>query len=59
MEVGELAKLHLKKRDLQKKRDKMIQDEFKRRQKEKVNLDQSSVKKGHIEKTKYIEKKKF
>lgn len=54
-----MAKLHLKKRDLQKKRDKMIQDEFKRRQKEKVNLDQSSVKKGHIEKTKYIEKKKF
>jgi hypothetical protein len=37
----------------------MIQTEYKRRQKEKVNLDQSAVKKGYIEKTKMIAKKQF
>ena len=37
----------------------MIKAEIKKRQKEKVNLDQSSVKKGHIEKHKYIAKKTY
>lgn len=37
----------------------MIQTEYRRRQKEKVNLDQSAVKKGYIEKTKIIAKKQF
>ena len=37
----------------------MIKAEIKRKQKEKVNLDQSSIKKGYIEKFKIIAKKKY
>ena len=37
----------------------MVRDEFKKIQREKVNMDQSSVKKGYIEKHKIIAKKQF
>lgn len=59
MEVGELAKLHTKKHELKSKRDGLIQEEIKKKRREKVNLDQSAVKKGYIEKHKHIAKKKF
>lgn len=59
MEVAELVKAHAKKKALQKQRDTLIQQELKKKQKEKVNLDQSAVKKGYIEKHKIIAKKKF
>ncbi len=59
MEVGELVKLHNQKRNLLKQLDSLVREEAKRRQKEKVNLDQSAVKKGYIEKHKYIAKKKY
>jgi flagellar basal body rod protein FlgF len=59
MEVGELAKLHVKKQELKGKREGLIQAEIKKKRREKVNLDQSSVKKGYIEKHKYIAKKKL
>jgi hypothetical protein len=48
MQVGELAKLHAKKQELRSKRESLIQDELKKKRREKVNLDQSSVKKGYI-----------
>jgi flagellar basal body rod protein FlgF len=59
MQVGDLAIIHSKKLELKSKRDSLIHDEFKRKRREKVNLDQSSVKKGYIEKQKIIAKKKF
>jgi flagellar basal body rod protein FlgF len=58
MQVGELAKLHAKKQELRSKRESLIQEELKKKRREKVNLDQSSVKKGYIEKQKIIAKKK-
>ena len=59
MQVGELAKLHAKKQELRGKRESLIQEELKKKRREKVNLDQSSVKKGYIEKQKIIAKKKI
>ena len=59
MQVGELARLHAKKQELRGKRDSLIQEELKKKRREKVNLDQSSVKKGYIEKQKIIAKKLF
>lgn len=57
MEVQELAQLKIKKHNLQKRREVLIRNELKKRHKAKVNLDQSAVKQGRIEKTKYIAKK--
>ena len=59
MQVGELVKLHAKKQELRGKRESLIQEELKKKRREKVNLDQSSVKKGYIEKQKIIAKKKI
>ena len=59
MEVGELAKLHAKKQELRGKREGLVQEELRKKRREKVNLDQSAVKKGYIEKHKYIAKRKF
>jgi hypothetical protein len=59
MQVGELARLHAKKQELRGKRESLIHEEIKKKRREKVNLDQSSVKKGFIEKQKIIKKKTF
>ena len=59
MQIAELAELKNKKQHLQKKREEMVKAELKRRHRARVNLDQSAVKKGRIEKTKYIEKKQY
>ena len=48
MEVGDIVKHQAKKQALQRQRDHLIKNEIKKRQKEKVNLDQSAVKKGFI-----------
>ena len=59
MQVGELSKQLAKKRHMLQKRDQLIQHELKKKERERVNLDQSSIKKGHIEKHKIIAKKTF
>ncbi len=59
MQVADLAKLHSKRQELRGKREALIQEELKKKRREKVNLDQSSVKKGFIEKQKIIAKKQF
>lgn len=59
MQVAELAQLHSKRQQLKSKREALIREELKKKRREKVNLDQSSVKKGFIEKQKIIAKKKF
>lgn len=59
MEVGELVKQNAKKKLLEKQRDSLIKNEVRKRQREKVNMDQSSVKKGYIEKHRIIAKKQF
>lgn len=59
MEVGQLVQAQAKKKALQKQRDALIHQELKKKQKEKINLDQSAIKKGYIEKHKIIAKKKY
>ncbi len=48
MEVGKLAEVQAQKKNLKKKRDELIHKELRKRQKDKVNIDQSSLKKGFI-----------
>lgn len=59
MDLNELVKIQQQRKTLGKRREQMVKAELRRRQKDIINVDQSAIKKGFIEKTKIILKKRF
>lgn len=59
MDIQQVLQARQQKQQLLQKRDKLIKAHIKKKRSDQINLDQSSIKKGFIEKTKIIRKKQF
>ena len=57
MNVSQLLQLERKKGQLEKKKNQMLKQALHKKKMEQINANHDSVKKGYIEKTKFIKKK--